>query len=115
MIKRVLSWTRKKVFLTTFLKFSIVGGSGVVVNYEIAYLGYIASLNDFLSLAIGFETAILNNFIWNDLWTFRDRRILKLPRRILYFRASRLLGFLITMVFHYLFAHCRSQYHTHSP
>ena len=105
MIKRVWAWARRKIFSTTFLKFGIVGASGVVVNYGIAYLGYIAGLSDLLSLAIGVEAAILNNFTWNDLWTFRHRRALKLPLRMLYFHASRLLGFLATMASHYLFAH----------
>ena len=105
LIKRVWYWARRKIFSTTFLKFGIVGASGVVVNYGIAYLGYIIGLSDIISLAIGVEAAILNNFTWNDLWTFRHRRALKLPLRILYFHASRLLGFLATMASHYLFAH----------
>ena len=78
-IKRVLDWARRKIFSTTFLKFGIVGASGVAVNCGIAYLGYIAGLSDILSLAIGVETAILNNFTWNDLWTFRHRRTLSFP------------------------------------
>jgi len=105
LIKRILKWVWRKTFSIIFLKFGIVGASGVVVNYGIAYLGYIAGLSDILSLAIGVEAAILNNFTWNDLWTFRHRRALKLPLRILYFHASRLLGFLATMASHYLFAH----------
>ncbi len=105
MIRRVLGWARRKILSTTFLKFSIVGASGVVVNYGIAYLGYVAGLGDLLSLAIGVEAAIISNFIWNDLWTFRHRRTLKLHLRILYFHASRLLGFFTTMASHYLFAH----------
>ena len=105
MIKRVLDWARRKIFSTTFLKFGIVGASGVAVNYGVAYLGYILGLGDMISLAIGVEAAIINNFVWNDLWTFRHRRTLKLPLRILYFHASRLLGFLATMASHYLFAH----------
>jgi len=104
-IKRVLDWARRKLFSTTFLKFGIVGASGVAVNYGIAYLGYIAGLSDILSLAIGVEAAILNNFTWNDLWTFRHRRTLKLPLRILYFHASRLLEFFATMTSRYLFTH----------
>ena len=79
LIKRVWHWAKRKIFSTIFLKFGIVGASGVVVNYGIAYLGYVAGLSDLLSLAIGLEAAIVNNFVWNDLWTFRHRRTLKLP------------------------------------
>jgi dolichol-phosphate mannosyltransferase len=104
-IKKILAWARRKIFSATFLKFGIVGASGVVVNWGIAYAGYAAGLSDILSLAIGVEVAIISNFIWNDLWTFRSRRTLKLHLRILYFHASRLLGFLATMASHYLFAY----------
>ena len=104
-IRRIIEWTRKKIFSTTFLKFSIVGASGVIINYGVSYACYIAGLSDIISLAIGVETAIISNFIWNDLWTFRSRRTLKLHLRILYFHASRLLGFLATMVSHYLLAY----------
>jgi len=104
-VKRIIEWARRKIFSTTFLKFGIVGASGVVVNYGVSYACYIAGLSDTISLAIGVETAIISNFIWNDLWTFRGRRTLKLHLRIIYFHASRLLGFLATMVSHYLFAY----------
>ena len=49
-IKGVLDWARRKLFSTTFLKFGIVGASGVVVNHGIAYLGYIAGLSDIISI-----------------------------------------------------------------
>ena len=58
----------KKVF-----KFGIVGISGIVVNQGLLillkeYAGFpipVASI-------IAIQMAILNNFIWNDLWTFRE-------------------------------------------
>ncbi len=102
---KILSWVRRKIFSTIFLKFGIVGASGVVVNYVISYACYIAGLSDIPSLAIGVEAAIISNFIWNDLWTFKHRRTLKLHFRLLYFHASRLLGFFATLASHYLFAY----------
>jgi dolichol-phosphate mannosyltransferase len=58
-----------------FLKFGLVGFSGVFVDMAIFYL-----LSDASTLAWGLtrskviaaEVAVLNNFLWNDLWTFRD-------------------------------------------
>ncbi|MCK9581780.1 MAG: GtrA family protein, partial [Methanoregula sp.] len=52
-------------------KFGIVGISGIVVNLGILYIlvQYIHS-NDLLASFIATEIAILNNFIWNDHWTF---------------------------------------------
>lgn len=71
----------KKVF-----KFGIVGISGIVVNLGILYLlveqaglnGYPASL---IASAIAIEISILNNFIWNDLWTFRSQETRKFSSR----------------------------------
>jgi dolichol-phosphate mannosyltransferase len=61
--------------LKRFLKFCIVGASGTLV-----YLGLLALLTEraglfyALSAAIAYEISILNNFTWNELWTFRDKR-----------------------------------------
>jgi dolichol-phosphate mannosyltransferase len=54
--------------------FCVVGGSGVLV--DMAVLGLLAAgLGWNLSLAkvVAAETAIINNYAWNNLWTFRGR------------------------------------------
>ena len=56
-----------------FFRFGIVGFSGLFVDMGIFYL-----LRETLGLAltrsaiISSEIAIINNFLWNDLWTFGD-------------------------------------------
>jgi dolichol-phosphate mannosyltransferase len=56
----------KRVF-----KFGIVGILGIVVNLGILYLLVeLFTLNKDLASPIAIEFSILNNFIWNDLWTF---------------------------------------------
>ncbi len=58
-----------------FVRFSVVGGSGVFVDMGMFFLlSDPRSLNWDLSIskALAAEVAILNNFIWNDVWTFRD-------------------------------------------
>ncbi|MDZ8024044.1 MAG: glycosyltransferase [Nostoc sp. DedQUE11] len=58
-----------------FLRFGLVGLSGVFVDMAVLYL-----LSDPTTLAwpltrskiIAGEIAILNNFLWNDAWTFAD-------------------------------------------
>ena len=58
-----------------FLRFAIVGFSGVFVDMAVLYL-----LSDPSTLAWGLtrskaiaaEIAIINNFLWNDAWTFGD-------------------------------------------
>jgi dolichol-phosphate mannosyltransferase len=58
-----------------FLRFALVGLSGVVVDMSALFL-----LSDRRTLGLGLtrskaiaaELAIFNNFLWNDAWTFRD-------------------------------------------
>jgi len=61
--------------LTRFLRFGLVGLSGVFVDMTVLYL-----LSDPTTLALPLtrskilagEIAIFNNFLWNDAWTFAD-------------------------------------------
>lgn len=61
---------------SAFVKFCIVGASGVLVDMGLLYV-----LSDPGMLALGLtrskliaaETAIVSNFVLNDVWTFRDR------------------------------------------
>jgi dolichol-phosphate mannosyltransferase len=61
--------------INRFVRFAVVGLSGVMVDMGLLYL-----LSDPTTLGWGLtrskliaaEMAILNNFIWNDVWTFRD-------------------------------------------
>lgn len=62
--------------LRQFLKFCLVGASGVVVNMGLLWLlTEIAGLFYLISAVVAIESSIINNFIWNDLWTFRERRM----------------------------------------
>ena len=61
--------------LNRFLRFALVGSSGVIVDMGLLFL-----LSDPTMLAWGLtrskliaaEAAIVNNFVWNDAWTFGD-------------------------------------------
>ncbi|MEQ8752564.1 MAG: glycosyltransferase [Coleofasciculus sp. G1-WW12-02] len=56
-----------------FLRFGLVGFSGVFVDMTIFYLlREQVELGLTTSAVLSAEVAILNNFLWNDLWTFGD-------------------------------------------
>ena len=65
-----------------YFKFGVVGASGTVVNMLVLYLchNYLfdaleADLGKpYLSLVVAIAVATLNNFSWNRLWTWADRR-----------------------------------------
>jgi dolichol-phosphate mannosyltransferase len=58
-----------------FLRFGLVGLSGVFVDMAVLYLLHdptTLSLPLTRSKIISGEVAIINNFFWNDIWTFAD-------------------------------------------
>lgn len=68
-----LSWDTGEV--NRFIRFCVVGMSGVVVNMGILwFLTDIIGMFYLVSSVVAVECAILSNFTWNELWTFRDRR-----------------------------------------
>ncbi|TKJ39714.1 hypothetical protein CEE37_10570 [candidate division LCP-89 bacterium B3_LCP] len=57
-----------------FFRFGIVGLIGVLVNLGFYTLLHdVVGIYDIIAGAIAIELSILNNFILNDRWTFRDR------------------------------------------
>ncbi len=61
--------------LNSFLKFCTVGGIGVFLNLAIlAILVEYVGLWYMAAAAITFFIVAVNNFFWNKIWTFRDRR-----------------------------------------
>lgn len=87
-MKHIFSLMRRTGELTRFIKFALVGGSGIVVNYGLYWIltrfaGFtplddtvtasIVSGN--MAIAISIETSIITNFLLNNYFTFADRNI----------------------------------------
>lgn len=87
-----------------FIRFGIVGFSGVFVDLGIFYLlreGLALGLTR--SAIISAEIAILNNFLWNDLWTFGDisrqqKGLKKQIKRFLKFNIICLAGLILNVL-----------------
>ena len=74
-LSKVVGWWVYRERLVQFVKFCLVGGSGVVVDMGMLFLladPKCLGLNVTLSKVLAAETALVNNFIWNELWTFRS-------------------------------------------
>lgn len=59
--------------LVKYLKFGVVGTSGVAVDMVVLFIladHRMLALGLSLSKACAAEVAIINNFIWNEMWTF---------------------------------------------
>jgi len=58
--------------IARFFRFGLVGFSGVFVDLGIFYVLRSQDVGLTSSAAISGELAIINNFLWNDFWTFSD-------------------------------------------
>ena len=58
-----------------FIKFGIVGGTGFVVNLVFLRLFRALGLSELIVWIFATELAIINNYIFNNIWTFKDNEI----------------------------------------
>jgi putative flippase GtrA len=56
-------------------KFCTVGGSGYAVNLAVyVFVLDVLRFHYFFAATISFLIAVVNNYLWNRAWTFRDQR-----------------------------------------
>ncbi|GAB4187218.1 MAG: hypothetical protein Kow00108_24210 [Calditrichia bacterium] len=92
-----------------FLKFGIVGASGILVNNAVLYiLVNKLAVPAFLSSPFAIIIAIFNNFSWNNVWTWNqnkdDRHYTYFQRVMRYYIAAALGGtinYLVLMILKY--------------
>lgn len=100
-----LRWVRLRG--SRFVKFCAVGLTGAIVDMATLYL-----LSDPRTLhwgltrskIIGTELAVVNNFLWNDTWTFADlvpraHSLRNRPRRFVKYNAVCFLGMILSVIF----------------
>ncbi len=57
-----------------FIRYCLVGATGLLVNMALLWwLKSTERLGTLRAGAVAVEAALVNNFLWNELWTFRDR------------------------------------------
>ena len=108
-LRHLFSLMKRSGELTRFLKFALVGASGVGVNEGLYWLltrlaGLVGSL-DIWAVVIGTETSVITNFILNNYFTFADRRqpgLKSFLKRLLRFNLVCLAGVGITVGVFYI-------------
>jgi putative flippase GtrA len=76
-----------------FIKFALVGCSGAVVDFGVFnLLASLLSVNSTISQAVSFTLAVINNFIWNRLWTYPETRKSSLLKPFLQFGIVNVIG-----------------------
>ena len=76
-----------------FLKFSIVGAIGTVIDFGILnLLTIVFKVPKLLAQAISFSLAVVNNYFLNRIWTYSDSRGKSIFRQFLTFLSISLIG-----------------------
>jgi dolichol-phosphate mannosyltransferase len=88
-------------YFRSFIKFNIVGLTGVVVNEGLLIV--LSSLGVYVltASAIAIEASILSNFFLNDFWTFRDRRSGHIAVRLVKFNLLMFAGLVVNLAIIY--------------
>jgi putative flippase GtrA len=72
-----------------WLKFNAVGGAGLMVQLAALWLlERAAGMQYLVATLLAVEIAILHNFVWHQLWTWRDRPPESVVRRLLRFHLA---------------------------
>jgi dolichol-phosphate mannosyltransferase len=75
LLARLLALVTGPTGVGRFVRFGIVGLSGVFVDMPIFWaLTSVAHVPDLIAILPAYATATVWNFTFNDAWTFRDRR-----------------------------------------
>jgi dolichol-phosphate mannosyltransferase len=81
----------------SFIKFNVVGLSGVVVNEGLLLALVYARVYYLDADAVAIEASIVSNFFLNDYWTFRERRHGHMVVRLLKFNALMVVGLVVNL------------------
>lgn len=57
------------------IRFGVVGGTGFIINYVFIRVFRILNFSETLAWLFATELAIINNFVFNNLWTFSEKKI----------------------------------------
>lgn len=100
------------MMIISFLKYCIVGLSGVVVDFSITYLfKEKVGINKYVASMLGFSTACTSNYVLNRVWTFANNNPELLVQYISFLIIS-IIGLLFNTLFLWLFVRIRINYYT---
>ena len=122
---KILQLKIRKLLRHRFIKFGTVGASGTVVNLIMLHINQeilLENINPFetrlkLSLALAIFLATINNYLWNRMWTWNDRKrkggfFIQMGQYFLACGLAISLQYLFTIIFsriiHYLIANILS-------
>jgi putative flippase GtrA len=84
--------------MTRFIRFSIVGLLGTLLDFSILTLLKLAGLPTLLANTFSFSVGLLNNFSLNRLWTFADVENTNWRKQFLQYATVSLIGLTINNI-----------------
>jgi putative flippase GtrA len=70
-VATLLREVRRGSHWAQLMRFGVVGASGYILNLAVYWIGLRAGLEYRAAATAAFAVALVNNFGWNRLWTFR--------------------------------------------
>jgi dolichol-phosphate mannosyltransferase len=71
-VATLLREVRRGSHWAQLIRFGAVGASGYIVNLAVYWIGLRSGLEYRAAATAAFAVALVNNFGWNRVWTFRD-------------------------------------------
>ncbi len=98
----VLARTNQKDF-ARFLKFSVVGTLGAVIDFGLLnLLVQLAGFPKVLANTCSFTAAVISNFVWNRLWVYPETRGEPLRKQFVQFSVVNVAGLVINTAIFYV-------------
>ena len=94
----------KKAQTKRFIKFALVGLSGTAVDFSIFNLCIeLLNFDPVVASVCSFSVAVINNFIWNRVWTYPESKEFPIGPQLIKFSIISIIGLIIrTPLFAYL-------------
>jgi putative flippase GtrA len=89
--------------IARFLKFSVVGALGAVIDFGVLnLLVQLAGFPKVLANTCSFTAAVISNFVWNRLWVYPETRGDPLRKQFVQFSVVNVAGLIINTVIFYV-------------
>jgi putative flippase GtrA len=86
--------TRREI--NRFIKFSVVGIIGAVVDFgSFNLLANVLGVASIMASVISFSAAVTSNFLWNRYWTYPDSRSKPVSQQVIQFTLVNIVGLII--------------------
>lgn len=86
----------KDFLKSRFVRFSIVGFSGTIVDIGISnLLRFVFHIPEIPSITLSFILAVLNNFHWNRVWTYPEFKNQQTIPQLIKFAVISVIGYII--------------------